>query len=80
VRERIRNLEYHNKARKEEEKRKVVSVHITQRSLFKLMFGNLKVSGLALNLVSLFITLSTSILLARLRSRSVGNQISERIC
>jgi hypothetical protein len=47
----------------------------SDRSVFKLVFGGSNVLGLALNLVSSFLTLSTSIRLHNLRFESVEVQI-----
>jgi hypothetical protein len=75
-------LEHHNQVRrgKEEEDVNMSRFLSSDRSVFKLVFGGSNVFGLALNLVSSFLTLSTLIRLHGLRFGSVEVQIWEQFC
>jgi hypothetical protein len=70
-------LEHHNQVRRGEEEEEVNLSRFlsSDRSVFKLVFGGSNVLGLAPNLVSSFLTLSTSIWLHSLGFGSVEVQI-----
>jgi hypothetical protein len=62
------------------EEEEEVNLSSSDRSIFKLVVGGSKVFGLASNLVSSFLTLSTSIWLHSLRSGQVEGQIGGQFC